>query len=323
MTKCMKLKSKILFTLLVLMSVSVTSCLDPEIDDPMARLNQEVNAIDYYLSSTAATNVIKDFSGIRIDIETMGKGLPARVSSAIDIDYVGRFFDPISGGGAIFEQGNVDPTDQFTHGILSNYIQGWQIALTRIPPGTIAKIYIPSYWGYGAKDKKDNQGHTVIPANSTLVFDIRFNDVILSTAEVNQFKADTTALENYLETKAVTNYQTDSLGVRYVISELGSGSEPGMYHRVKFNYKVFLLTNDLTPAAQGTFEPGPQVQSRLCDYLQGFAIGLSKIRPGGKIRAYVPSLYCFGPTGLKSGGTNIPVNAPLIIDLELITSDTQ
>src|SRR5688572_14999945 len=98
--KSMNMKRIFFMVLVALCSMVTISCLDPtEVEDPSAQLNKEVNAIDNYLISSGAQNVISDMSGIRMEVEEMGVGLPARLSSVINIDYVGRFFDPVVGEG--------------------------------------------------------------------------------------------------------------------------------------------------------------------------------------------------------------------------------
>ena len=116
----------------------MASCLNSDDGtDPYTLLTQQVATIDSYL---AANNIsaIEDINGIRITIDELGTGFPAKVSSTIKVDYVGKLFD----GGATFDQGTVS-------GLLSSYIDGWKLAFTTIPVGSKGKIYIPSVWGYG------------------------------------------------------------------------------------------------------------------------------------------------------------------------------
>jgi len=311
---------RIFFIAWISLSMITTSCLEPsEVEDPAVQLNKEVTAIDNYLISSGAQNVISDVSGIRIVVEEMGVGLPARLNSVIDIDYVGSFFHPVTGEGEVFDEGNIDETDTSTGGKLNKLITGWRYCLTRLPEGTKAKLFLPSAWAYGSTSIRDSQGNVVIPANSTLVFDIEFNEVVWTATEINRFKTDTTAIENYLAIEEITDYEVDETGVRYTITQQGVGLNPYWFDKVKFSYKYYYLSNDQVVISQGTLEPNALSNSRLCDYLQGFAIPLSKLNAGGKIRAYVPSIYCYGPEGITSGTLTVPANTILIFDLELIS----
>ena len=303
---------------LVLMSVLLASCFGSnEVFDPIAQLNKEVASIDAFLAGTGATSVLKDDSGIRMQIYKLGKGLPARPNSVIDIDYVGMYFNPSApnGEGAVFDEGNINENTLNVEGRLDRLIDGWQIALTRLPVGSKARLFVPSNWAYG------NVQYNGIPANSTLIFDIEFNEIVISPTMINQWKTDTTAIEKYLEAKGITSYQTDSLGIRYVIQG-GNQYTPHWYDKVEFGYKFYLLAEDTKVVSEAELKPTTELNGKVVDYFppQGLSIGLSKLGEGGVGTFYVPSMYCFGPEGYRNPTTGVvlvPANSTLIIKLEL------
>lgn len=301
--------------------VVLSSCLDaPDMSSGEAQLQKEITAIDQFLILNGILPDIKDLSGVRIVVEEWGNGgLPARRNSVVDVTYTGKLFDPLmpNGEGATFDEGNIDENTNNNGGKLSNLIAGWQIALMQIPNGTKARLYIPSHWAYGKTTKRNELGEVTIPSNSTLVFYIEFNDVVETTQEINQFKADTVAIETFLESKNITQYEKDTLGVRYVINEMGSGIQPHYYSKLTFDFKYYLLSADETVIAQGQPAPSEQFYSRSVDFIQGFMLGLMKIRKGGKITVYAPSKYCFGPEGASNGSVTVPANSVLKIELEL------
>lgn len=283
-------------------SLGLSSCLDSSSgDDPLVLLLKEVETIDNYLAGQGKT-AVKDANGIRMVINELGTGLPAVLTNKVDVDYVGKLFTT----GATFDQGN-------TSSLITNYIQGWQIALTTLPAGSKATLYIPSYWGYG------NTVVGTIPANSILVFDIVFNKVVATPTELQRLAADTVAIDNYLTSKNIVAVK-DTTGLRYIFNETGSGAIPSWYDKVKITYNIKLLTDDSKVLVEYTEEPTENFYSRVVDYFHCMKIALQKMPVGTKATLYVPSGYGYGPNEQKnaSGAVVVPSNSNLIIELELV-----
>jgi FKBP-type peptidyl-prolyl cis-trans isomerase len=296
---------KIVSFILMSWCALLTSCNDHgEQFDAVEQLNKEVTAIDNYMA-TSFLQPIKDPTGVRMVITRLGTGLPAQATHTVDVDYKGTLFS----NGSVFDQGN-------TKGLVTNYIQGWQIALTSLPEGSQATLFIPSGYAYGnvAKDK--------IPANSTLVFEIKINDVIPSAEQLQKLKSDTIAIDDYLKAKGI-NAVKDPTGIRYTITEMGGGPMPGWYNKLKFRYTFKLLSNDTSPIGPFDREPNDLFYSRPIDYVQGVGIGLRKLQEGSKATLYIPSGLGFGTTDAKDSNGNliIPANSNLIVDIELTAVD--
>ena len=184
----------------LILPFGLTSCLKGDnAESPQAILNKDIATIDNYLTSNNI-NHIKDPSGIRMAITTLGTGFPAQSTSKVNVDYIGKLFSD----GSTFDEGNVE-------GDLKNYITGWQIALTTLPAGSKATLFIPSFWGY----RDVQQGS--IPPNSILIFNIAFNDVIETTTQQQKLGTDTVAIDNYLTTKGIVA-EKDTTGLRYVVT---------------------------------------------------------------------------------------------------------
>lgn len=284
---------------LIIFCAVFVSCNTEDGFDQYAQWQKEVAAIDAYLTSNNIT-AEKDARGIRMVIEELGTGLPATTLSTVQVDYVGKLFST----GAGFDSGSAN-------GVLSRFIEGWQFAMTTLPAGSKAKIYIPSVYAYG------QAGSAAIPANSTLVFDVHFKSVVLTTTEVERFRTDTTAIDAYLAQKGI-NAVTDSTGVRYVVTEPGTGTPPDWYDRMKLTYGIKLLTSDNQYVAQITAEPSAGFDSRTVDYVLGMMVGLQKIGEGGKATLYIPSRLAFGTAGASANGVQVvPANANIIIEVEI------
>jgi FKBP-type peptidyl-prolyl cis-trans isomerase len=298
----------LLSTLLIL-----SSCLDtPDGANDYEQLTKEVIAIDTWISTYQAAGgkvLANDVRGVRMIVSEFGDKLPTRSTDKVGYLYQGWLFDPTvpSGKGASFDAGYLESN-------LNTLIQGWRIAFSHLPVGSKATLLIPSYWGYGST------GSNSIPKNATLLFEIEIKEVFPTTAELNQLKLDTIAIKAYLDTKEITNYERDSLGVYYVHQTVGNtGRSPMWFDKVTFNYNYKLLSEDNKIVSEGNQAPVSNFNSWITDYVQGFTIALTKMRPGGKATFYIPSLYCFGAAGLKTdaGATIVGANAPIILEIEL------
>lgn len=279
---------------------SLLSCNDTaDVFDFNAQLQKEIVEIDAYLAANSLT-AIKDPSGVRMVITKLGTRLPAQLEHTVDVDYKGTLLTD----GSTFDEGNVRVP-------LVGLISGWQIALTTLPEGSEATLFIPSYYGYG------NVSQGKIPANSTLVFDVKFNDAAHSSAYLQRFGADTVLIDDYLVDKGITATK-DTTGIRYVITAPGSGATPGWYDKLSLSYSIKLLTNDAQTIITLSPEISETFYSRSVDYVQGMMIGLHKLQVGGKATLYIPSGLGFGPGGgTHQGQLIIPANANLIVEVEL------
>jgi FKBP-type peptidyl-prolyl cis-trans isomerase len=274
---------------------------DSDLFDAVAQFEKEVAEIDAYLD-VHHPGYIKDPSGVRIVIETLGTGLPAQALSNVNVDYKGSLFST----GAVFEEGNAT-------GPLGGYIPGWRAAFMILPEGTEATIYIPSYHAYG------NTGSSTIPANSTLVFEVTLKDVTQTPVYNQRFTSDTSFISAYIEDNSITATK-DPHGVWYTITQVGLGQTPGWYDQIKHTYSFSLMSNPNVVVATYDREPTETFVSRVVDYIPGVAIVLQKLQEnGGKARIYVPSGLGFGinNVGNETGQVVIPANSNIIVDIEL------
>jgi len=294
-----KFGTMVVVLVVLILPFGLTSCLQEEGETPEETLEKQIAEIEAYLASNHI-NAVKDPRGVFMAITEMGTGLPAVQSNKVDVDYVGKLF----GTTTEFDKGN-------TKGVVSGYISGWQIALTTLPQGSKATLFIPAYWGYG------NVVKDPIPANSILVFDITFKDVTESATEIATFTSDTTAIDTYLDTKGIA-VTTDTTGIRYVVTQTGTGAVPSWYDKVKFSFNFRLLTDDTKIVYENTVETDAFL-SRPVDFTPAMNIALQKLPAGSKITVYAPSGLALGTVGLRdqSGKVLIPGNANVIIDIEL------
>jgi FKBP-type peptidyl-prolyl cis-trans isomerase len=65
-------------------------------------------------------------------------------------------------------------------------IPGFQIGINGMKEGGERRIAVPPEFAYGAQDVKDPAGKTIIPSNSTIIFDIRLVKVEQATTTSTQ-----------------------------------------------------------------------------------------------------------------------------------------
>ncbi|HWO07300.1 MAG TPA: FKBP-type peptidyl-prolyl cis-trans isomerase [Candidatus Paceibacterota bacterium] len=108
----------------------------------------------------------------------VGEGAEATPGSVVQVLYVGMLQD-----GTVFDSSanNNNQPLEFTLGA-PGIIPGFQIGVNGMREGGERRIQIPPELGYGAQEIKDQAGTTIIPANSTLIFDIRLVKVTPATA---------------------------------------------------------------------------------------------------------------------------------------------
>ncbi len=110
----------------------------------------------------ADKNIVQTASGLAYKVTKKGTGAVAKAGDDVKVIYTGRLidgteFDSSKGQPAMFKSNRVVP--------------GFSEALTTLPVGTKATLYIPENLGYG------QQNNGTIEPGSTLVFDIEIVDV--------------------------------------------------------------------------------------------------------------------------------------------------
>jgi FKBP-type peptidyl-prolyl cis-trans isomerase len=299
---------KSIFRIPVLLSVlalSMQACLDsPDTPNADKQMAEDVATIDSYLSSHNI-DAIKDVSGIRMEITDLGTGLVPYYKSTVTVAYVGTVLGQI----VPFESST-------TSGKISSYIAGWQFALTSLPVGSKATIYIPSPLAYGTVAKPQ------IPANSILVFEVFLKEMASTTTEANQFKADTTAIETYLADKEIVDYVKDPSGIRFVktVEVPGPALMPELYTKVKFSLVLKKLSEDTKELISITREPNEGFNGRVIDNIRALSILLPQMKEGEKATVYIPSYLGFttDPITDTAGVVLVPPNTPVIMEIELL-----
>jgi FKBP-type peptidyl-prolyl cis-trans isomerase len=287
---------------------ALASCLGDTGPTFNEQLNKDIQKIDAYLAANNIT-AIKDISGVRVTIETMGTGYVPRLTDRVTVDYSGKYLN-----GGVFDSGTMPNKNITATSTEGGLIPGFQIGITMIPAGSSATIYVPSGYGYG------QQAYGSIPGNSNLVFTVTLKSITVTNTELTKLASDTVSIDKYVLDSAITNVVKDTSGLRYRITQLGTGAQPSLYNKLKISYTGYLFSNNARGAKfyQGSNEPNDQTDSRAVNFIRGFQIGLQKLPKGSKARFYIPSGMGFGNQSIPGGQVPIPANSILIYDVELI-----
>lgn len=121
------------------------------------QLKADTAAIDKYLK-TNSINALKDASGLRYTVDSLGNGALPSIQDYVTFTYTAKLMD----SGLQIDQA-INPVKSK----LVDLILGWQIGLTNIPEGSKFTLYVPSRLAYGSATRSS------IPANSNLIFKIQ------------------------------------------------------------------------------------------------------------------------------------------------------
>lgn len=118
-------------------------------------------------STQPAGERITTDSGLTI-VKVASVEAAAQPGDTVFVHYAGRLESTGAEFDNSFKRG--EPID-FTLGS-GQVIRGWDEGIAGMKIGEKRQLIIPPDLAYGARDRKNEAGETVIPANSTLVFDV-------------------------------------------------------------------------------------------------------------------------------------------------------
>lgn len=281
------MKNAIVFLSLVFTSL-IISCSSDDGLDFEAQLANDILAIDNFLLENNI-DATEHESGLRYIIEEEGTGGRASQSSNVHAKFVGKF---LSG----------DTFDENSNGVtfpLEQLIEAWKIAIPLIKEGGKITIYAPSVYCFGAA------GQGPIGPNANLIFEIDLIDTSVSFQD--QIGFDTELIDNYLMDNEIEALEHES-GIRYVVTEEGSGDSPSASDVVNVKYEGRFFSGTVFDSNDSG------VSFPLDALIPAWKTMIPLMKEGGKMTIYAQSGYCYG----TSGNNNILPNESLIFDIELI-----
>jgi len=126
--------------------------------------------------------------------------------------------------------------------------------------------------------------------------------------------AEITIIENYLAAISVTATKHCS-GFYYIIDAPGTGISPTICSSVSVKYKGQLLNGTIFD------QSAAPVSFNISGLIQAWKKGLILLKPGGKMKMWVPATLAYGAQSVpdRFGNVLIPPNSPLFFDIELIS----
>ncbi len=125
----------------------------------------------------------------------------------------------------------------------------------------------------------------------------------------DQLAIDIAAIDAYLLENEI-NAQTDETGIRYVINKEGTGGKPDLCSIATVTYQGKLMSNGAVFDSRDT-----PISFPLRNLIVGWQIGIPKVKEGGTITLYLPSVYAYGAFVKQ----DIPANSNLIFEITLLS----
>lgn len=128
-----------------------------------------------------------------------------------------------------------------------------------------------------------------------------------------QVVKDTKLIEDYLKANKLKANRTSS-GLYYIIEKKGTGPNAAAGQTVDVHYTGTLLNGKKFDSSRDRGEPisFPLGQHRV---IAGWDEGIALLNKGARAKLFIPSALGYGPEG---AGADIPANAVLIFDVELV-----
>jgi FKBP-type peptidyl-prolyl cis-trans isomerase FklB len=117
--------------------------------------------------------------------------------------------------------------------------------------------------------------------------------------------------------KAKAGVKTTASGLQYELVTEGSGDPPKATDEVTVHYKGTLLDGTVFDSS---YERNQPATFTLNQVIPGWTEGVQLVKPGGKIKLYIPSALGYGEGG--AGGAIGP-NAVLVFEVELLSFQSQ
>lgn len=114
------------------------------------------------------------------------------------------------------------------------------------------------------------------------------------------------------ENKSKPGVVTLPSGLQYKVLTEGQGASPSAADRVKVHYRGTLLDGT---QFDSSYDRGTPQEFRADQVIRGWTEALELMKVGSKWQLFIPSDLAYGPSGR---GRNIPPNATLLFDVELL-----
>jgi FKBP-type peptidyl-prolyl cis-trans isomerase FkpA len=135
----------------------------------------------------------------------------------------------------------------------------------------------------------------------------------LNKDKKEQLARDTKLIEDYLKTNKIKASKTAS-GLYYIIEKKGTGPNAAAGQTVNVHYTGTLLNGKKFDSSRDRGQPFSFTLGQ-GQVIAGWDEGIALLNKGAQAKLFLPSSLGYGPNG---AGADIPPNAVLIFDVELI-----
>lgn len=140
---------------------------------------------------------------------------------------------------------------------------------------------------------------------------VLFSLLVFSGCKKEDVKKDNEAeIQSYLTDNGLTAERTDE-GLYYIITKEGKGEKANILSTVTVDYSGYLISGEVFDSS---YDRGERSTFGLGNVIEGWQIGIPKLREGGAGKLIIPSHLAYGE---NSPNARIPDNAVLIFDIEL------
>lgn len=120
-------------------------------------------------AGTATTTAETAGPTVQAQDVSVGTGAQATPGTIVSVLYVGKLPD-----GTVFDSSEAHGNEPLKFQLgTEGLIPGFQIGVNGMKEGGERLLAVPPELGYGNQDVKDEKGNVIIPANSTIVFDVK------------------------------------------------------------------------------------------------------------------------------------------------------
>ncbi|HVM73689.1 MAG TPA: FKBP-type peptidyl-prolyl cis-trans isomerase [Candidatus Paceibacterota bacterium] len=161
------------------------------VSNPLGSTSTTASTSSTQTTQQATTTESNTSSQVQAQDVTVGTGAKAIPGSTVSVLYVG-YLGSISTS-TIFDSSAAHGNQPLSFELGSqNLIAGFQIGVNGMKVGGERLMAIPPSLGYGTTDVKDADGKVVIPAGSTIIFDVKLVNVQAPTTTTPTSATNTT-----------------------------------------------------------------------------------------------------------------------------------
>ena len=249
--------------------------------------NQPKNEIATF--DTKGKDTLSTASGLQYIIVEKGAGKKVKKDCQVQMHYSGYLTD-----GKLFDSTfkRKEPFKMMAGA--GKVLKGLEEAAMLMREGDKIRFILPPHLGFGQRST------SVIPANSTLIFDIEMHKVD-PPIEIVPF-----------DIEGKKQYSTES-GLKYYVVREGKGAQPKIGETVDMHYTGYLQDGTIFDSSVKRGEPLPFTLGKN-QVIKGWEEAAAMMNVGDKLRIILPSHLAYGNRQMGQ----IPANATLIFDIELM-----